>query len=37
MPAVDALSGIPVAPGDDGNVWLPPYAAWWLVAPGFES
>ncbi len=37
VPAVDALSGIPVAPGDDGNVWLPPYAAWWLVAPGFQS
>ena len=35
--AVDALSGIPVAPGDDGNAWLPPYAAWWLVAPGPES
>ena len=28
---VDALSGRPVRPGDDGNLWLPPYAAWWLV------
>lgn len=31
VPAVDALAGRSVTPGDDGNVWLPPYAAWWLV------
>jgi len=28
---VNALSGDSVLPGDDGNLWLPPYAAWWLV------
>ncbi|MBW3084465.1 Amylosucrase [Austwickia sp. TVS 96-490-7B] len=31
-PAVDALTGQEVHPGPDGRVWLPPYAAWWLVA-----
>jgi len=36
-PAVDALSGIPVSPGDDANAWLSPYAAWWLVTPGWEG
>lgn len=30
----DALSARPVVPGEDGNLWLPPYAAWWLVAAG---
>ena len=29
--AWDALSGQLVAPGDDGGVWLAPYAALWLV------
>jgi amylosucrase len=34
LPAVDALAGnARMAPGDDGNVWLAPYAAHWLVAP----
>jgi amylosucrase len=33
LPAVDALSGSPVSLGDDGNLWLAPYAAFWLVAP----
>jgi amylosucrase len=28
---INALSGDSVRPGDDGNLWLPPYAAWWLV------
>jgi amylosucrase len=27
----DALRAQFVEPGDDGNLWLPPYAAWWLV------
>ncbi len=27
----DALSGHPVTSGEDGQVWLPPYAAWWVV------
>ena len=31
--AVDALTGQEVRPGPDGRVWLPPYAAWWLVTP----
>ena len=30
--ACDALTATVVRPGDDGNLWLPPYAAWWLVA-----
>ncbi len=29
--AVDALTGHLVSPGPDGRIWLPPYAAWWLV------
>ncbi len=29
---LDALSGTAVHPGDDGNLWLPSYAAWWLLA-----
>ncbi|MGL5858384.1 MAG: alpha-amylase family protein [Angustibacter sp.] len=28
---VDVLTGTAVTVGGDGNVWLPPYAAWWLV------
>ncbi len=29
---VDALNGgAPVAIGEDGYFWLPPYAAWWIV------
>jgi amylosucrase len=28
---VDALTGQPVHRGDDGQTWLPPYAAVWLV------
>ena len=28
---VDAISGEPPRYGDDGNLWLPPYTAWWLV------
>lgn len=32
-PSVDALTGQEVRPGPDGRVWLPPYAAWWLVSP----
>ncbi|MCB8957055.1 MAG: alpha-amylase [Nocardioides sp.] len=27
----DALGGHPVTAGADGVVWLPPYAAWWVV------
>lgn len=27
----DALGGHPVTAGADGLVWLPPYAAWWVV------
>ncbi|WP_395692919.1 alpha-amylase family protein [Nocardioides sp.] len=27
----DALGGHPVTSGADGVVWLPPYAAWWVV------
>ena len=27
----DALGGHPVSAGADGTVWLPPYAAWWVV------
>ncbi|MBK8437027.1 MAG: alpha-amylase family protein [Austwickia sp.] len=30
---IDVLSGDAVHPGDDGNYWLAPYAAWWLVDP----
>ncbi len=30
---VDVLSGDAVRTGDDGNYWLPPYAAWWLINP----
>jgi amylosucrase len=29
----EAISSRLVEPGADGNFWLPPYAAWWLVAP----
>lgn len=28
---IDQISGQPVRPGDDGNVWLPPYAARWII------
>jgi amylosucrase len=28
---IEALSSAPVRRGDDGNIWLPPYAAWWIV------
>jgi amylosucrase len=35
--AVDALTGQGVQPGADGRVWLPPYAAWWLVSPDAVS
>jgi amylosucrase len=28
---VEVLSNEPVRRGDDGNLWLPPYAAWWLI------
>ena len=27
----DALGGHPITSGEDGQVWLPPYAAWWVV------
>ncbi|MGZ4699284.1 MAG: alpha-amylase family protein [Oryzihumus sp.] len=27
----DAIGAHRVQPGEDGNLWLPPYAAWWLV------
>ncbi|WP_341925271.1 alpha-amylase family protein [Nocardioides psychrotolerans] len=27
----DAIGGHLVAAGHDGNVWLPPYGAWWVV------
>jgi amylosucrase len=27
----DALGGYAVTAGADGQVWLPPYAAWWVV------
>ncbi len=27
----DAIGGHPVTAGHDGSVWLPPYAAWWVV------
>ena len=27
----DALGGHPVTAGGDGLVWLPAYAAWWVV------
>ena len=27
----DALGGFAVTAGADGQVWLPPYAAWWVV------
>ncbi len=27
----DAIGGHPVTAGADGIVWLPPYAAWWVV------
>jgi amylosucrase len=27
----DALGGHAVTAGADGVVWLPPYAAWWVV------
>jgi amylosucrase len=27
----EALSGYPVVTGEDGHIWLPPYAAWWIV------
>ncbi len=29
--AVDALTGQPVGAGEDGNLWLAPYSATWLV------
>lgn len=29
--ARDALSGVPIFPGPDGNVWLHPYGVLWLV------
>jgi len=32
--ALDALTGEPVPLGGDGDVWLPPYGACWLVQPG---
>jgi amylosucrase len=28
---VDRLTGQPMTPGDDGNLWLPPYAARWII------
>ncbi len=28
---VDAISGRDVQASDDDNVWLPPYAFWWVV------
>ena len=27
----EALGGVVPQPGDDGLLWLPPYAAWWVV------
>jgi amylosucrase len=30
---VDALTGQPVQPGEDGSIWLQPYQAVWLVQP----
>ena len=30
-PAADALTRDVVMPGDDGNLWLAPYQAFWLV------
>ena len=32
--ALDALTGEPVPLGGDGDVWLPPYGACWLVQAG---
>jgi amylosucrase len=32
-PAADALTGNTVVPGNDGNLWLAPYQALWLVNP----
>ena len=29
--ALDVLTGERVYPGDDGNLWLAPYRACWLV------
>ncbi|WP_090480886.1 alpha-amylase family protein [Nakamurella panacisegetis] len=29
---IDQISGDAVRPGDEGNVWLPPYAALWITA-----
>jgi amylosucrase len=29
---VDRLGGHVVEPGGDGNLWLPPYGAWWLTS-----
>lgn len=37
LEAVDALTGEQVRPGDDGNVWLAPYRACWLVARGRQD
>ena len=31
---VDALTGEPARLGDDGNLWLRPYGAAWLVRAG---
>ncbi|UQX88720.1 alpha-amylase family protein [Jatrophihabitans telluris] len=28
---IEAISGTPVTVADDGNLWLPPYAAFWIV------
>ncbi len=33
----DCITGIDVTVGDDGNLWLPPYAARWLRSAPLES
>ncbi len=30
--ALEVLTNEPARRGDDGNFWLPPYAAWWLIS-----
>ena len=31
---VDAISGEAVSTSSDDNIWLPPYAFWWVVDTG---
>ncbi|HYO86742.1 MAG TPA: alpha-amylase family protein [Dermatophilaceae bacterium] len=35
--AIEVLSNEAPRRGDDGNFWLPPYAAWWIVDRGVLS